>query len=239
LKKIIFLHGLLGSRNNFEYLEQKLSGYDTSAIDLIGFGNERKPKLRYELHDFLSFLERRLGLADDNATQYVLVGHSLGALLAKELTIRYPERVIKAFLISYPFFEKEQALQGHGCFDRKYAEGAWWPRWLCQTEKYYQWLFYPLIFLFRYKHRKSYIDFFKHTYRSAYGAIRNTIFNDDRENLSAIANKIILINGDEDRSVDLEFAKRFDTYFVAGMGHRFFGHEGEVAEVIKASLAGA
>lgn len=236
MSKIVFIHGLLGSKNNFEFLEKEFTNHDTSSIDLIGFGEEHKPKIRYDLNDFLDFLECKLNLSGDTDTQFILIGHSLGALLAKELTVKYPNRINKAFLISYPFLKKDEALQAYNYFDRKYAEGAWWPKILCQSEIIYQWLFYPFIYLFRYKYRRSYIDAFKHTYQSAHGAIKNTIFEDRKENLYAISKKVILINGEQDRSVDLAFSKRFNNYSITGMGHTFFGHEGKLIEVIKSNM---
>lgn len=234
--KIIFLHGLLGSRNNFQHLEKEFAGYETTSIDLIGFGNEHKPKLLYDVNDFLTFLENKLNLSDDSGTQFFFIGHSLGALLAKELTIKYQNRVIKSFLISYPFLEQKEALQAYNYFDRKYAQGVWWTKILCQTEILYQWLFYPFIFLFKYKNRQSYVDFFKHTYDSAYGTIKNTIFKDKKEKLYAISEKIILINGDQDESIDFSFSKQFNNHTITGMGHNFFGYESELAKIIKSNI---
>jgi len=235
-EKLVLLHGLLGSKNQFEYLGKELDNYEISTFDILGFGDERKPRLKYDVNDFLNFLERKLGLIEDTDTQYILVGHSLGALLAKELTIKYQHRVIKSFLISYPFLEGETALHAYGSFDRKYAQGAWWTKLCCQTEILYKWIFYPFIYIFRYKYRKSYIDFFKHTYQSAYGAIRNTIFEDNKKSLYKISDKVVLINGEQDKVVDLDFCGRFNNYTVAGMGHNFFGHERLVAEIIKSNI---
>ena len=234
--KLIFIHGLLGSRNNFAFLEKEFSNYNTTSIDLIGFGKERKPKLKYELKDFLDFLEQKLDLSGNKEKQYILIGHSLGSLLAKELTIRHPDRIINSFLISYPFLEKGNALLGRSFFDRKYAEGVWWTKILCQTEILYKWLFFPFIFIFRYKYRKSYMDAFNHTYHSAYGTIRNTILVDKKERLSEVSDKVFLINGERDPSVDMTFAREFNNYIIKGMGHAFFGHEKRLANIIKSNI---
>ena len=150
--------------------------------------------------------------------------------------IKHPNKVIKSFLISYPFHDKEKVLQRYNYFDRKYAEGIWWTKILCQTEIFYKWLFYPYFFLFKYKYRRSYMDFFKHTYQSAHGAIKNTIFEDDKENLYAIAEKVILINGEKDSSVDFLFVNSFNNVTIARMGHIFFGYEKKIADVIKSNI---
>lgn len=236
MKKIIFIHGLLGSKNNFEYLEKEFGEYHTESIGLIGFGGEHKPGVKYNLNDFLDSLEQKLNLNEDGDIQLILVGHSMGALLAKELTIKHPDKVIKAFLISYPFYDKEKVLERYNYFDRKYAEGTWWTKILCQTEILYKWLFYPYFFLFKYKYRRSYMDFFKHTYQSAHGAIKNTIFEDKKENLYAIAEKVIVINGEKDSSVDFLFLSDFNNFTISGMGHIFFGYEKKIANVIKSNI---
>jgi len=236
MKKIIFIHGLLGSKHNFEYLEKEFSEYHAESIELIGFGRERKPSIKYNLNDFLNSLEHKLKLNEGGDIQLILIGHSMGSLLAKELTIRHPNKIIKSFLISYPFHDKEKILEKYNYFDRKYAEGTWWTKILCQTEIFYKWLFYPYFFIFKYKYRRSYMDFFKHTYKSAHGSIRNTIFEDKKDNLYAISEKVILINGEKDSSVDFLFVKEFNNYTISKMGHIFFGHEKTIADVIKSNI---
>jgi len=236
MNKIIFIHGLLGSKNNFEHLEKEFTDYSTESIELVGFGGEQKPKIKYDVNDFLYSLERKLNLNEDSDVKLILIGHSMGSLLAKELAIRHPNRILKIFLISYPFFDKEIVLKQYSYFDRKYAKGTWWTKLICQTEIIYKWIFYPYFYLFKYKHRQSYIDFFKHTYHSAHSAIKNTIFEDNKENLYAIEDKIVLINGEKDRSVDFTFSKYFKAYIIDGMGHIFFGHEEEISNIIKKNI---
>ena len=236
MNKIIFIHGLLGSKNNFEHLEKEFSDYITASVELVGFGGENKPKIKYDLNDFLDSLERKLNLNKNADVKLILIGHSMGALLAKELAIKHPKRILKVFLISYPFFDKDVILKKYNYFDRKYAEGAWWTKLLCQTEIIYKWIFYPYFYLFKYKHRRSYIDFFKHTYHSAHGAIKNTIFEDNKEKLHAIADKIVLINGEKDHSVDFAFSKYFENYIIDGMGHVFFGYEREISGIVKQNI---
>ncbi|HFD87096.1 MAG TPA: hypothetical protein ENJ35_05430 [Gammaproteobacteria bacterium] len=75
MKKLILIHGLLGSKNNFEYMEKGFSGYCTESIELVGFGSEPKPDLKYDLGDFLGLLEQTLGLNEDSDMQFILIGH--------------------------------------------------------------------------------------------------------------------------------------------------------------------
>ena len=62
IMKIVFLHALVGSKNNFEYMEKEFSGYQTMSFDLIGFGKEVKPNINYALDDFMKFLDLKLQL---------------------------------------------------------------------------------------------------------------------------------------------------------------------------------
>jgi pimeloyl-ACP methyl ester carboxylesterase len=230
---VVFLHGLVGSKNNFEYLGKEFSNYKTMSLDLIGFGREIKPKINYTLDVYMEFLDRKLKLSKDINTKYILVGHSLGALLAKEIAKKYPNKIIKIFLMGYPFLEKNKVLNNRRFFDGRYVEGIWWTKIICQTRIIWKILSLPFIFLFGYKYRKSYLDYFNHTYQSAYGTIHNVILNDKKEDLFEIFDKVVFINGQKDGSADLEFAKKFKHYFIKSVGHSFFNHEAEIAKVIK------
>ena len=233
-KKIVFIHGLLGSKHNFDYLRNEFSEYETISFDLIGFGGEAKPEIDYTLEVFLEFVENKLEF--ERGEEYILVGHSLGAQIAKELAKKYPSKVKKIFLLGYPFLDKGEEAKNRKCFGCSYIRGSWWTRILCETRTLWKILFFPFIFLFKYKYRKSYIDYFRHTYASAYGTIHNTILKDKKEDLLDMLHKIVIINGDGDRSADLEFAKQFKHYVIDSMNHIFFEHEKEVAKIIKDNI---
>lgn len=234
--QIVLLHGLVGSKRNFEYLKKELGGYSVRDLDLIGFGAEVKPNISYNLKDFISFLEKKLDLSKENDMQYVLVGHSLGALLSKELAKKYPHKVKKIFLLGYPFLGKKQVLNKRGFFDRFYAEGAWWTRVLCEMRLLFKLMLLPFIYLFGYKYRASWIDYFNHTYQSAYGTISNTILNDSTDDLYALKDKIVFINGENDGGSDIGFAETYKQYIIPHMGHRFFNFEKEIGTIIKSEL---
>jgi pimeloyl-ACP methyl ester carboxylesterase len=230
---IVFLHGLVGSKNNFEYFEKEFPDYQTISFDFIGFGREIKPKINYTLDVYMEFLDKKLQLSKNNNMRYILVGHSLGALLAKEMAKKYPDKIIEIFLMGYPFLEKNKVLGNRRFFDGRYVEGVWWTKIMCETRIIWKILSSPFIFLFGYKYHKSYLDYFNHTYQSAYGTIHNVILNDNKEDLFKISHKIVFINGQKDGSADLEFTKKFKHYFIESMGHSFFNYENEIAKIIK------
>jgi len=179
----------------------------------------------------------KLQLSQDNDVQYVLVGHSLGALLAKEVVKKYPQKITKVFLLGYPFLDKDRLFGNRGFFDKFYVNGTWWTKVMCEMRTIFKILFLPFIFLFGYKYRKSYLGYFKHTYQSAYGTIHNTILKDNKEDLFKLSDEIVFINGKKDRSADLEFAKKFKQYLIESMGHFIFNHESEIAKIIKDEIS--
>lgn len=231
--KIVFLHSLVGSKNSFEYLEKEFQDYQTISFDLIGFGNETKPKINYTLDDFMKFLDLKLQLSKEKNIQYVLVGHSLGALLAKEIAKKYPHKIIKIFLLGYPFLDNDKVLLNQMYLAKLYVKGNLWTRAMCEMRMIFKALFLPFIFLFRYKYRKSYLDYFNHTYQSVFGTIHNTILKDNKKDLFKLADKIVIINGQKDKSADLKFAKKFKHYIIKSMGHVFFNYESDIAKIIK------
>lgn len=235
MTKIILLHGIIGSKNIFEFFIKELcSCYQTEAIDLIGFGKAIKPDINYDLNDYLEYLESRINLTGDE--KYILVGYSLGALLAKELAIKHPNNIIKVFLIGYPWHQSQQAYLSRSSLDRGYIDGKWWAKLICHTKHFHKWLFFPFVWLFNRKYTRAFLDSYEHTYISASRTIHNTIMKDNKENLRKITRKLILINGSQDTNVDFSYAKQFKQYLINGMGHNFLGHETEIAEIIKSEL---
>jgi pimeloyl-ACP methyl ester carboxylesterase len=235
--KIILLHGLLGSKNIFEFFKKEFCDcYDMVAIDLIGFGDEAKPHINYDVDDFIKFIEDKINLSKDDNTKYIIIGYSLGALLAKKLAIKYPSKAIKVFLIGYPWKEKSEAYQERSALDRAYVEGRWWARLICDSKDVYKWFLYPFVFLFANKYHKAFMDTFKHTYISASRTIHNAILKDNKEELFRISNKVFLINGEKDKNADFVFAKQFNNRIVTRMGHNFLKYENKIAEIIKSDI---
>ena len=96
---LVFIHGWLGSSLEwiYQYSYFNLS-YHTVFIDLPGYGRSDKPKVDYSIKFFtkqlLDFL-RTLGYTD-----IILIGHSLGGLIAENISLNEPEMVKKLVLIS-------------------------------------------------------------------------------------------------------------------------------------------
>jgi pimeloyl-ACP methyl ester carboxylesterase len=105
-KPIVLLHGLTGTHEYFAPLALRLS--QTSRViapDLLGFGRSPWPDISYSVDEHLSALEQVLP-----KEPAVLIGHSMGALLALEFARRNPERVAGLVMISPPSIQDRAAL---------------------------------------------------------------------------------------------------------------------------------
>ena len=84
---ILFLHGWLGSWHYWmQTMESLAVDYRVYALDLWGFGDSDKSEKRFTLDQYVALLEgfvTHLGLEET-----VIVGHSLGAIVAIEYAVK-------------------------------------------------------------------------------------------------------------------------------------------------------
>ena len=100
---LLFLHGITGSRRYFQRRVRPLEqDYRIVLPDLLGFGLSPKPYVEYTLDLFRdsvrAFVEER-GLA---TRPLILIGHSLGGLIALEYASRHGDHVRRMILVSLP-----------------------------------------------------------------------------------------------------------------------------------------
>lgn len=105
---VVFLHGIGNSGAAWEPVIKKLpQGFRVITIDLLGFGQSPKPhwpiySARLQATAVIAtFLRLRI------AGPVILVGHSLGALVAVETAKRYPILVKALVLCSPPFYRPD------------------------------------------------------------------------------------------------------------------------------------
>jgi pimeloyl-ACP methyl ester carboxylesterase len=85
-KPIIFLHGFLGEASAWEPIMQKLSGqFRCIALDLLGFGESSKPKLKYTIWHQVEFLKEFIAVMQLH--DFYLAGHSYGGWTASAYAI--------------------------------------------------------------------------------------------------------------------------------------------------------
>jgi pimeloyl-ACP methyl ester carboxylesterase len=106
---VVLLHGILGNGDYWSEVAAQLPGQRGIALDLLGFGTAPKPaRVAYDYADHVDAVVATLdalGLSEP----VVLVGHSMGALIALRLAAEHPELVSRLILVGMPVFESAAA----------------------------------------------------------------------------------------------------------------------------------
>jgi pimeloyl-ACP methyl ester carboxylesterase len=134
-ESILFLHGLTGSRRTWDSNFRTLADhYRLVFIDLLGFGDSRKPDSQYSVEEHLMEIEETLLSLGVDRTH--VVGYSMGSVLALALARRRPELVGKIVLIAFPCFgdsvEARRVVLGSSGFNRWMATESWPARLACR-----------------------------------------------------------------------------------------------------------
>jgi len=96
---LLFLHGFLGS--SIDWIHQYYfynNKYHILLIDLPGFGNSDKPIKEYSIEFFCSLILSLLRVLKYD--EIILIGHSLGGMIAQQIAIFKPHLVKKLILIN-------------------------------------------------------------------------------------------------------------------------------------------
>lgn len=101
---IVILHGWRLSKETYKELMKlfKKKGYSVFALDLPGFGREKKMEKVFRLKDYVSFFYKYL--RKKRLEKIILIGHSFGGRLAIKFTSEYPQLVKKLILTGTPGF---------------------------------------------------------------------------------------------------------------------------------------
>jgi len=106
---MLLIHGLGDEADTWRHLITPLSAdRRVVALDLPGFGRCDKPERPYTIPFFQNIV---IELLDTLAIQRaVLIGHSLGAVLAHSVALNYPERVERLILIDGSLVARAQKI---------------------------------------------------------------------------------------------------------------------------------
>lgn len=101
---VVLLHGIASSSVTFEYVVPLIQDrHRAVSIDLLGFGESPAPEdATYTVEEHVAALHRtlrQLGLRS-----FVLVGHSMGSLIAARYAAMYPKAVTRLVLVSPPVY---------------------------------------------------------------------------------------------------------------------------------------
>lgn len=108
-RTLVFLHGITGSRRYWERRVAYLARDHRLIIpDLLGFGLSPKPAVDYTVPRFCRSVRGFLEHDGVTAHPHVLIGHSLGALVAIQYAIEHPDDVEGLILINLPRFQSPE-----------------------------------------------------------------------------------------------------------------------------------
>ena len=102
---IILIHGIASSAATFQKLIPQLTAHHRCiAIDLLGFGQSPAPEgATYTIEEHVDAIAATIASLKLRAP-FMLVGHSLGALLSARYTAKFPAQVSRLVLVSPPVY---------------------------------------------------------------------------------------------------------------------------------------
>ena len=121
-KTIVLLHG---KNFNGYYFEQTANvllkeGFRVIMPDQIGFGKSSKPK-QYQF-SFQQLAENTKSILDDlQIDQFILLGHSMGGMLATKMAVMYPDNIEKLILENPIGLEDYRRFSPYQNIDKQYA----------------------------------------------------------------------------------------------------------------------
>jgi pimeloyl-ACP methyl ester carboxylesterase len=108
---VIFLHGIASSAVTFANVIPLVTGrHRIIALDLLGFGGSPSPAdATYSVEEHAAAVLRTIGALGLRGP-LVLVGHSMGAIIAIRLAATHPRRVSRLVIVSPPIYLAPDAL---------------------------------------------------------------------------------------------------------------------------------
>lgn len=106
---VVLVHGIASSTTTFtNVIPMLLPDHRVVAIDLLGFGASPSPAgAAYTIEEHVDYLERTLASRD--VGRCILVGHSLGSLIAARYAATHAEAVCGLVLVSPPVYLPPEA----------------------------------------------------------------------------------------------------------------------------------
>ena len=243
---IIFIHGLVGSRRYWNKTYQNLSQkYSLYFIDLLGFGFSAKPKANYILETHIKALKKFVDKEVEEDT-VILVGHSLGAIIALSYTSTYLQKVERAYLLALPYYHSEEEAKEHiklTTFPSYFVVDTIWLKILCNTFCYFGGpISRRVVPIFAHGLPKETIsDSFLHTYNSYISTLYNVLYKQNIPSLlpDKVRKKLVLIHGEQDKTVPIqnvrELARNYKLELVvlSNQGHKFpIDKAGEITKIL-------
>lgn len=228
MKTIVLLHGYLSSSKYWNKLEPYLlkAGYKVVKIDLLGFGDAPKPiECEYSYKDHVEYISYKIDeLLEDE--KIILVGHSMGSLIALRYAIKRPKKVFKLVMLNPPMYAN--SMQAH---ETLYGTGRFYRLIIYSRFRRLIWRFLKLTVRHPYIGHHS----FEARERSLSNLIKRAEVFDDLEKIKV---RTLLTVGSKDRKIYLDNLKKYKPIKNVEVVVRDFTHHApaqnpkEVSEII-------
>lgn len=104
---VVFIHGILGSPAQFDSLFIQAIGRGYSAVSVLLPGHGGSAAFHESnATQWLAYVYDQIGVLSKRYVNILLVGHSMGGLLAIHTALKYPESVKRLFCIALPLHLK-------------------------------------------------------------------------------------------------------------------------------------
>jgi pimeloyl-ACP methyl ester carboxylesterase len=205
---IMLVHGLCASGRYWEGLATQLGdSYHLIAPDLGGFGASGRPHVTYDLEFHLANLDAALSASAATDTRLVVIGHSLGGLLAAAWAGRHLDQIDGLALVAAPYPRSgpdTPTTRLEGELDRALYQT---PLLAYGVHAAFA-LAWPAVVLAGHSKvfpRAVIADYMRHSVRSALGTARGVLFGAEAANMVARAADVrgprLLLYGRRDRQI--------------------------------------
>jgi pimeloyl-ACP methyl ester carboxylesterase len=201
---LVFIPGLGGTTRYWQgRLGALEKNYHILMVDPLGFGDSFKPWSRYTVDRHVDALYQTL----KNEKRFVLIGHSMGALLSIAYAARHPQQVERLVLLSIPFFWGPK--EARRFFSRQPIPYGWFfsnmvlAAVICVITRRVVGRFMP--YFRRDLPREVATDIVKHSWRSFTSSFWEVICNyDAKRDVDALGDlPVLCIHGDQDDTAPL------------------------------------
>ncbi|GAB7388440.1 alpha/beta fold hydrolase [Bacillaceae bacterium] len=204
---LVFIPGIAGTSRYWKnFVSDLAQSNQLILIDPLGFGNSPKPFALYTVDRHIKELHHVLAPYQP----FVLVGHSMGAILAVAFAARYPEMVDRLVLMSLPYFGKKESVYKY--FRQKnrwFLTNIFLASLICIIGRRVFRLLLPKVF--SKWPREVLEDFTKHTWRSFTSSLWEVIYRYDIiQDIERFPSnlRVLCLHGEKDETAPLEGIKR-------------------------------
>jgi len=239
---VVFLHGLVGSHSYWNRVAGELSGRTLYLIDLLGFGDSPKPTdSSYNIDQHANALHHTLAKGKIKHP-FMLVGHSMGALIAIRYAAKYPDSVSKVILCNTPLFMRDTGLSiiaGSDIAPKFIVQGRI-AKIICISSRHMPFVEKLLRYFPHRLPADIKADMLKHTWNSYSKSLENLIVNyTPAEDLETLSMPVVALLGERDSVTSPMIAKvmlpeNVKTHIVKNADHHIpIFHTDELASFIK------